>query len=241
MQSLSTALRTAAIVLGIAALASLFNRMLADSGLRFWLLMKQQTLPGVLGAVSALEYLTYGLCVIVISYLIARSYWREMFPERLNFKWLAACFAIGTVFAMFINHPMHVFLFEAYFGKSTFTGGAVSDSIAANIFSGLSNYQRLLTFSAFATIIMTPFVEELTDRGILFTQAEALPMWQVAVLSFAVFCLSHYAIGGLAKVLAVVPAALLFITIRLRTGSFIYSTAAHIAMNFAALMKLQVW
>jgi hypothetical protein len=61
MQSLSTALRTAAIVLGIAALASLFNRMLADSGLRFWLLMKQQTLPGVLGAVSALEYLTLSL------------------------------------------------------------------------------------------------------------------------------------------------------------------------------------
>lgn len=81
----------------------------------------------------------------------------------------------------------------------------------------------------------------MTDRGILFKEAESLPLWIVAALSLFVFCLSHYAIGGLAKVLVVVPAALLFITLRLKTGSFIYSTAAHIGMNLAALLKLQVF
>lgn len=49
---------------------------------------------------------------------------------------------------MFFNHPIHVFLFELYFGKASFTGGAVSDTIAAGIFSGLQGYNRLLSLSA---------------------------------------------------------------------------------------------
>ncbi len=240
MQSLSIAFRATALVLGIAALATWFNRLMADSGLRIWLLMKQQTLPGALWGVSAIESLTYGLSVILISFFVARGFWRALFPDRISWKWLVISFVLGILFAMFLNHPMHVFLFDVFFGKPVFTGGAISDSIAATIFSGFAGYKLLFTMSAFATIFLTPIVEELTDRGILFKQAESLPLWQIAILSLLVFCISHYAIGGMAKVLAVVPAALLFVGVRLKTGSFVYSAAAHIAMNLAAMMKLQV-
>jgi len=241
MQTLSTAIRAAVLVLGIAALASLANRLVAESGLRFWLLMHQQTTPGALWAVSALEHLTYGLLVILICYVVARGYWRMLFPEHLSIVKLAAWFGAGVVFAMFLNHPIHSFLFEIFFGKPTFTGGAVSDGIAATIFSGLSGFQRLFNLASVATIVLSPFVEELTDRGILFTEADRLPLWQVALVSFLVFCFSHYAIGGMAKVLAVVPAAVLFISIRIKTGSFMYAAAAHVGMNLAAVLKLQVF
>jgi membrane protease YdiL (CAAX protease family) len=241
MQTVSIAIRTTLIVIGIAAIATLANRMVADSGARLWLLMNQQSMPGALWAVSAIEHFTYGIVVVLICLCVARGYWLSLFPKRTSAQGLSVCFAIGIVFAMFLNHQIHVFLFDIFFGKSVFTGGAVSDGIAATIFSGLSGYQHLFTFSAVATIIITPFVEELTDRGILFKEAESLPLWQIAVLSFLVFCFSHYAIGGLAKVLAVVPAALLFISIRIKTGSFVYSVAAHVGMNLAALLKLQVF
>ncbi len=241
MQALSVAVRTITIVLGIAALASLLNKMVADSGLKVWMLMQQQTLPGALWGVSAIDNLTYGFCVILISYGVARGYWHELFPDRISLKWLAFSFALGIAFAMFLNQPLQAFLFDGYFGKSTLTGGAVAESVAANILAGFSNYQRFFTFAAFATIVVTPFVEELTHRGILFRQADALPIWQVALLSLVVFCFSNYTNGGMIKVLAVVPSALFFVAMRLKSGSFVYAAAAHIAMNFAAVMRLQVF
>jgi membrane protease YdiL (CAAX protease family) len=241
MQSISTAIRAIVIVLGIAAVAGLANRLIADSGLQMWFLMRQRSMPGALLLASAVQNLAYGLVALLAAWLVAKSYWRGLLPNGFSLWKFAICFVLGVAFAMFFNHPMHVLLFETYFGKATFTGGAVSDTIAAGIFSGLQGYGRLLSFSALATIVLSPIVEELTDRGIFFKEAESLPVWLVAVLSFLVFCVSHFAIGGMAKVLAVVPAALLFVATRLKTGSFVYSAAAHIGMNLAALLKLQVF
>jgi Type II CAAX prenyl endopeptidase Rce1-like len=238
---ITVAVRAVVLVFGIAAIATLLNRVVSDSGLRMWLLMNQQSLPGSLWAMSAIEHLTYGLAVLALSFCVARSYWPQLFPEHLNIWWLVASFILGVFFALFLNHPMHDFLFGIFFGNPAFTGGAIADSIAAGIFSGLAGYERLFTLSAFATILVTPFIEELTDRGIVFREAESLGLLQVALLSFLMFCFSHYAIGGFAKVLAVVPAALLFVAIRLKTGSFIYAFAAHVAVNMAALLKLQVF
>jgi membrane protease YdiL (CAAX protease family) len=241
MTSLATAIRAAVLVLGIAALASLANRVVADSGLQMWFLMRQQSLPGGLLLASAVQNLAYGLSALVIALLVAWGYARSLLPGSMNWLLLGGCFCLGVLFAMFLNHPIHVLLFETFFGQPTFTGGAVSDTLAVGIFSGLQGYGRLFSLSAVGTILLSPLVEELSDRGILFKEAEALPLWQVALLSFLIFCFSHYALGGIAKVLAVVPAALLFIGLRLRTGSFVYAAAAHIGVNLAALLKLQVF
>ncbi len=234
------ALRTAALVLGVAALATLINKLVANSGLREWLLLNQLSVPGALYAVEAVATFTYGLAALLISYFVARSYWRDMFPEVLSWKLLVGCLLGGGLFAMFLNHPMHVFLFEVFFGKQTFTGGAVSDALVGGVFSGLRPGEFKLSMPFVATALVTPFIEELTDRGILFKECQPLAPWQRAILSFLVFCLSHYAIGGMAKSLAVVPAAVLFIAIRMWTGSFVYSAAAHTGLNTAALLKLQV-
>jgi hypothetical protein len=43
MQQFSVAVRAIVIVLGIAAIAGLANRMIADSGLQTWFLMRQQS------------------------------------------------------------------------------------------------------------------------------------------------------------------------------------------------------
>jgi hypothetical protein len=50
----------------------------------------------------------------------------------------------------------------------------------------------------------------------------------------------HFAIGGMANALAVMPSAISFIGLCIWTGSFIYSCAAHAALDAAALMRLQV-
>ena len=241
MQSLAIVIRAAIIVFGIAAVAALANRLISDSGLQMWFLMRQQTLPGALWMASAVQNFLYGLAALAAAWFVARNYWAALFPPEMNALQLLLCFAGGIVFATFFNHPMHTFLFEAFFGRPQFTGGAVSDTIAAGIFSGVEGYGRLLSFSAAATIFLSPIVEELTDRGIFFQETESLPIWLVAFASLIVFCLSHFAIGGMAKVLAVVPAAVLFVGIRLKTGSFVYAAAAHVGVNLAAMLKLQVF
>jgi Type II CAAX prenyl endopeptidase Rce1-like len=239
--TLMTAFRAVVIVMGISALASLLNKFVTNSNISGWLLMHQMSFPGAVWAVEVITVFTYGAAVLLISYLVAKGYWWSLFPDRLRWTLLVVSLAAGVLFAMFLNNPMHVFLFDVFFDKPIMAGGAVSDSIVGGIFSGLRQSQNFLTMPILATMLVTPFIEELTDRGILFKEAEALPVWQILLLSFVVFCFSHYPIGGFAKVLAVAPVAALFVATRLVTGSFVYSAAAHIGVNAAALMKLQVW
>jgi hypothetical protein len=237
---LLVAVRAAVLIVGIAAVAAFLDRAVANSGLAQALLMRQQTLPGALHILGAVNTLTYAAAVLALSYMVAKGYWRQLFPERLRWMWLMAAFAGGIAFAAFLNGPAHRILFDLIFGKPLMTGGMVSDVVAGNLFSNL-RYTNILTLAAFATIVATPFIEELTDRGLLFKEAETLRLWQVAALSLAVFALSHYLIGGMAKVLAVVPAGMFFVAIRAATGSFVYAAAAHMGVNLSALLKLQVF
>jgi hypothetical protein len=240
MIRLAIAVRATCLVAAIAVLASLINRFVASADLKLWLLMQQNTLPGSLILAQLLEHCFYGVTALLLCWLLARGYWRQLFPEHMNWLLFAGCVALGAFFSTFLNNPMHALLFEVFFGTPTFTGGAVADAVAAGIFNGLQGWTRIFTMSAFATALLTPLVEELSDRGILFKEAQDLSLWQVALLSLIVFCFSHYAIGGMAKVLAVAPAAILFVAVRLKTGSFLYSAASHMGVNAAALLKLQV-
>jgi hypothetical protein len=241
VQALNIAFRVAVTIFGISALASLINTLVANANITGWLIMRQQTLPGALWLAGCISVLTYGFAVLLISYWVARGYWWQLFPDRLRWPVIFVALVAGLVFAMFLNHPMHVFLVDSFYDKPNMTGGAMSDSIASGIFSSLKNSQNLLTLPILATMLFTPFIEELTNRGILFKEAEALPTWQIILLSLLIFCFSHYAIGGFAKVLAVAPAATLFLVTRVATGSFVYAAVAHIGVNAATLMKLQVW
>jgi membrane protease YdiL (CAAX protease family) len=238
MDRLTTALRALAIVVGIAALGVFADRAMANSGTTHALLMRQQWLPGALFLKSALDALTYAAVVLCLALVVARGYWRALFPEKLSWLKLALCLAGGVAFAAFLNNPAHTLLFRVIFGEPRMVGGMISEVVAGNLFSNM-RATNLLTFAAFATVFATPFIEELTDRGILFKEAEGLPVWQIALLSLLVFAFSHYLIGGMAKVLAVVPAGIFFVGLRVWTGSFIYSAAAHAGVNLAALLKLQ--
>jgi membrane protease YdiL (CAAX protease family) len=240
MYSLHIALRAAALVVGITAIAVLIDRAVAGSGLSQVLLMRQQTLPGALYLLSAINALTYAAAVLVLAALAAKGYWRSLFPEHFQLVLFIGCLIAGMAFAAFLNGPAHELLFEIIFDEPMMTGGMVSDIVAGNLFSNMKK-TNLLTFAAFATFIATPFIEELTDRGILFKEAQTLRMWQIMLLSLVVFALSHFLIGGFAKVLAVIPAGILFVAVRTYTGSFVYAAAAHMGVNFAALMKLQVF
>jgi Type II CAAX prenyl endopeptidase Rce1-like len=235
------AFRSACIVLGISALALLVQRLVGASGLREWLIMRQLSLPGALYMVEALESFTYGLAAIAAAYGVARPYWRELFPYRFILPKFAVCAAAGLLFALFLNHPAHQLLFNLFYGKPIFTGGAVSETVLGGLFTNLTFGGKLLTMQALATALLSPFVEELTDRGILFAEMFGAAVWKAALLSFLIFCFSHYAIGGMAKVLAVAPSAILFIGLRIWSGSFFYSFAAHAALNTAALLKLEIF
>jgi hypothetical protein len=71
MQGIATAIRAIVIVLGIAAFAALANRLLAESGLQHWLLMRQQTMPGALWLASAAQHLGYGFFALVAACFMA--------------------------------------------------------------------------------------------------------------------------------------------------------------------------
>jgi membrane protease YdiL (CAAX protease family) len=241
MLTLVYAIRSATVVFGIAAFGTLISRLVANSGLREYLILHQLSIPGSLYMVNALESFTYAFAVLLIAYLFSGFYWRDLFPDRIHWPKMFLALIVGVGFAMFLNHPAHVFLFDQFFDQRMMNGGQTSDSVVGGIFSGLRGANVLLSMPAFATMFATPFIEELTDRGILFREGERLAIWQLAILSFLVFTLSHFAIGGMAKVLAVAPAAALFVATRVVTKSFVYSAAAHVGVNVAALMKLQVW
>jgi Type II CAAX prenyl endopeptidase Rce1-like len=233
---LSAAARAAAIVFGISALAGLVQRLVANSGLRESLIVHQLSWPGALWLVEFVEIFTFGVAVLLFAFLVARPHWRGLFPQKINWLTLGAACVSGVFFALFINRPAHILFFDLFYEAAPLTGGAMSEALVTGAAGNLGAVSPVLTMSGLSTIFLSPFIEELTDRGIIFRECADLAIWQAAFVSFLVFSLSHYATGGMPKVLAIAPAALLFVTVRVWTGSFLYSAAAHAAMNFSALM-----
>jgi membrane protease YdiL (CAAX protease family) len=224
MLSLIYAFRSATVVLGIAAFANLLNRLVANSGLREYLIGHQLAIIA-----NAFDAFTYAAAVFLVAYFYAGFYWRDLFPERIRWLNMALCFALGLGFAAVINHPAQVFLFKQILGQVPEAQGTAMRNIAV-----------LLTMPALASLFAIPFTEELTYRGILFREGERLPIWVLAILSFLIFCLVQFANGDAAKLLSLVPAALLFVAVRLSTKSFIYAAAAHVGLSLVLIMKLQV-
>jgi Type II CAAX prenyl endopeptidase Rce1-like len=236
----AAAIRTACIVTGISALALLAQKLIGESGFQYALIMRQHWMPGALVLVEALETLSYGAIAVALAYGVARPYWRELFPIHFNLVTFAMCAGAGVLFALLLNHPAHVLLSNLLHGGPAQTGGTLSETVLGELFANMALSSKLLTMQAAATVLLAPFVEELVGRGIVFKEMSASPWWQAAVLSFVLFSCSHYAIGGMAKALAVMPSAILFIAIRGLSGSFIYAFATHAALNAAALLKLEI-
>jgi membrane protease YdiL (CAAX protease family) len=233
---LTTAVRAGAIVFGITALATLVQKLVAGSGLRESLIVHQLSWPGALWLVEFVETFTFGIAALLFAFLAARHYWRELFPQKVNWLALAAAGVAGVFFALVINRPAHILFFDLFFDAPALSGGALSEALVTGVVGDLGAKSPLLTMAGISTIFLSPFIEELTDRGIIFRESADIAIWQAAIVSFIVFSLSHYATGGIPKVLAIAPAALLFVTVRVWTGSFLYSAAAHAAMNLSALM-----
>ena len=61
-----------------------------------------------------------------------------------------------------------------------------------------------------------------------------------ALVSVIVFSLAHFATGGMVKVLAILPVALLLVGLRLWSGSFVYTFAAHMGINAVALAGISL-
>jgi membrane protease YdiL (CAAX protease family) len=232
----TAAVRAGAIVFGISALAALAQKLVAASGMRESLIVHQLSWPGALWLAEFVSVFTYGLAVLLLASLAARPYWRELFPQRINWLALGAACVSGVLFALFVNRPAHMFLFDILYDAQPLSGGALSEALVTGVAGELGGASPLLTMAGISTIFLSPFIEELTDRGIIFRECADLAIGQAAFVSFLVFSLSHYATGGIPKVLAIAPAALLFVAVRAWTGSFLYSAAAHAAMNLSALM-----
>jgi membrane protease YdiL (CAAX protease family) len=154
---------------------------------------------------------------------------------------LVIAFVAGLAFAILINHPLHKILFEAFYGPFVLTNGQQSEWMLAGIASDNAGSARMLSMAGISTMLLSPFVEELTDRGILFKESEGLNRWQIALLSIAFFSFAHFVGGGFPKVLAIAPLALVFVGLRFWSGSFVYSFAAHVAFNIVALSGWSVF
>lgn len=238
--AVSTALRGGVIVFGITALAAIAQRAVGDSGIGLFLITKQLSIPGALWLADFIETFTIGIATLLIAFLVAKSYWRTLFPHPFNWWKLLICLAAGLVFALFVNHAVHRILFDFFYGRPVLIGGAFSEALFNRAGSDIAKGSRLFTVAGFATVLVSPFIEELTDRGILFKECESLRPWQIALVSVIVFSLAHFATGGMVKVLAILPVALLLVGLRLWSGSFAYTFAAHMAVNAVALAGLSM-
>jgi hypothetical protein len=231
----STALRGGIIVFGITALAAMIQKLVGQSGIGLFLITNQLSIPGALGLADFVETFTIGIATLLIALLVANSYWRTLLPHPFGWRKLWGCLAAGLVFAVFVNHTVHQILFDFFYGRPVLVGGALSEALFNQAGSDIAKGSRLFTMGGIATIFVSPFVEELTDRGILFKECESLKPWQIALVSILVFSLAHFATGGMVKVLAIFPVALLLVSLRLWSGSFAYTFPAHAAVNAAAL------
>jgi membrane protease YdiL (CAAX protease family) len=223
-------------VFGITAFAALVQKLVAGSGLIESLIVHQLSWPGALWLVDFVETFSFGLAALLFAFLAARPYWRELFPQKINWQALGVAGIAGVFFALVVNRPAHILFFDIFYDVPALSGGALSEALVTGVVGDLGAKSPLLTMAGISTIFLSPFIEELTDRGIIFRECAEIALWQAALVSFLVFSLSHYATGGIPKVLAIAPAALLFVTVRVWTGSFLYSAAAHAAMNLSALM-----
>jgi hypothetical protein len=236
----STALRGGIIVFGITALAAMIQKLVGQSGIDLFLITNQLSIPGALGLADFIGTFTIGIATLLIAYLVASSYWRTLFPHPFDWSKLVGCLAAGMAFALFVNHAVHQILFDFFYGRPVLIGGALSEALFNQTGSDIAKGSRLFTMAGVSTALVSPFVEELTDRGILFKECESLKPWQIAMVSMLVFSLAHFATGGMVKVLAIFPVALLLVGLRLWSGSFAYTFPAHAAVNAVALAGLSV-
>jgi membrane protease YdiL (CAAX protease family) len=236
----STALRGGVIVFGITALAVMVQKLVGQSDIALFLITNQLRIPGAVWLSEFIGTFTIGLATLLIAFLVSKSYWRTLFPGVFDWQKMLVCLVVGLVFALFVNHAVHQILFDFFYGRPVLVGGALSEALFNQAGSDIVKGSRLVTMAGFATVLVSPFVEELTDRGILFKECESLKPWQIAVVSVLVFSLAHFATGGMVKVLAIFPVALLFVGLRLWSGSFAYTFPAHVAVNAVALAGMSV-
>lgn len=77
---LTAAARAGAIVFGITALATLVQKLVFNSGLRETPIVHQLSWPGALWLAKFLETFTFGFAVLLFAFLVAKPYWRALFP-----------------------------------------------------------------------------------------------------------------------------------------------------------------
>lgn len=84
-------------------------------------------------------------------------------------------------------------------------------------------------WTVLATVVLAPITEEVIFRGLIFSRLErAMPGWLAAVLSAAVFGVCHGQAVWMAYAFVL---GLVFVLIRLRTGSILPSLLAHFVFN----------
>jgi membrane protease YdiL (CAAX protease family) len=146
----------------------------------------------------------------------------------LNWRYLTLAILAGLVFSAIINSATHTFLFDLF---NTNTSAEAAPDTTGTIL-------QILVVASIA-IILAPLSEEIANRGLLFAEADSLPRIQLFLWSILVFALMHILAGGTAKVLAVMPMAVLFVAVRQFTGHWIYSAAAHAAVNLVAGLAIR--
>ncbi len=170
------------------------------------------------------------IAIIFACFLLVGGKADWLWPGTFSWRKLMLAFALGAAFSAIVNGTAHKLLYDM-FGIAFLKDDAVE---------ALPSARQVLIYG-FIGIVLAPLAEELSTRGLLFAETKTLPRIQVFIWSIIVFALMHILLLGTAKVLAVIPMAILFVAVRHIMGNWIYSAAAHSAVNLIAILEIDVF
>lgn len=214
-------LRAAALVMGATGICLLIQNVIVRIAVSIWGTPTEGTV--FYDIFPLLDDAPWRIAILFACVILVGRKADWLWPKTLNWRFLLLATLAGLVFSAAINSATHTFLFDLFnIGAAVETAPKIMPTIL-----------QILVYG-FIGIVLAPLSEEMANRGLLFSEAKSLPRIQLFIWSILVFALMHILAGGTAKVLAVMPMAVLFVVVRQLTGHWIYSAAAHTAVNLVA-------
>jgi membrane protease YdiL (CAAX protease family) len=170
----------------------------------------------------------------------------SFFPREMFGKIKLVAFASTVIFPLVLAHVLGLWSqlglgldklkLAPFFLVSLLSGGVfISMGFHANEPGGLGNILLIQLFNAFG--------EEVLFRGVIFALLLALPMWQAILLNGIVFGSMHLLHGfmdaswssAMSHAIMTIPAGMMFVAVRYRTGSLWLCVALHMILNLCII------
>jgi hypothetical protein len=228
MSKTATTLRAAVLPIGLAGIAILLSYIISETATHYSDYISRGLDRTLNGHIDYLQNMSFQTFQLLFGLVIATAYWKHLLPDRLSWTWSVSSIVLGALLSALVSPDVRsVFLIFADTGSRP---APLPLPEGFKFLFGIPIVHAGLWMLRSA--ILVPFNENLLYRGILFKEAESLPKWAVAILSYVVFCLAYSFSGGLDGLMLAAKIGLVFVGLRYFSGSFIYPALAQSSFEF---------